>query len=214
MKRKILFLLIVILCFILGIRAQVPYGLNSYIAPNTATIFLDFDGHTTTDPFWTAFTNNQPFVCGPDTSLTNAQKIRVFNLVAEDYRPFTINVTTDSAVYLATPLTKRTRVVITQTWQWYGNAGGVAYLESWRWGNAGWGTIPCFVFSSLLKGDDKDIAEAISHEAGHTLGLYHQSRWRYPDTDTCKFSDEYHPGTGTLYTETSWAPIKIGRAHV
>ena len=50
-------------------------------------------------------------------------------------------------------------------------------------------------------------SEAISHEAGHTLGLYHQSRWRYPDTDTCKFSDEYHPGTGTLYTETSWAPI-------
>jgi hypothetical protein len=196
-----------LLCFLLGIRAQIPYGLNSYIAPNTATILLDFDGQTVTDPYWTAFTNNQPFVCGPDTSMTTAQMTRVFNLVAEDFRPFTINVTTDSAVFLATPITRRTRVIITQSWQWYGNAGGVAYLESWRWGGLGYGTIPCFVFSSLLKGDDKDVAEAVTHEVGHTLGLFHQSQYRNVDTDSCAFVTEYHAGRGTPRSETSWSPI-------
>jgi len=207
MKKRILLLFLILLCFILGIKAQIPYGLNSYTAPNTGTILLDFDGQTVTDPYWTFFTNNQPFVCLPDTSLTTAQMLRVFNLVSEDFRPFTINVTTDSSVFLATPVTRRMRVIITQSWQWYGNVGGVAYIESWRYGPAGFGTVPCFVFSSLLRGDDKDVAEAVSHEVGHTLGLYHQSQYNFVNTDTCRFNTEYHSGRGTAKSETSWAPI-------
>lgn len=202
-KLLVLFLTIIYL----HSKAQVPYGLNSYVAPNTATVLLDFDGQTITDPYWMSFENNQPIICGPDTLLTTAQMIRIFNLVAEDFRPFTINITTDSTVFFATPTTRRMRVVITQYWQWYAALGGVAYIDSWKWGGLGFGTIPCFVFPTLLDGNDKRVAEAISHEVGHTLGLYHQSRYKNPGTDSCSFLDEYHPGRGTIKTETSWAPI-------
>ena len=54
---------------------------------------------------------------------------------------------------------------------------------------------PAFVFSSGASA--KTIAEAVSHEAGHTLGLSH-------DTDTIRGQD-YYDGHG------SWAPI-MGRS--
>jgi hypothetical protein len=57
---------------------------------------------------------------------------------------------------------------------WYtGNAGGVAYLDTF---NAGSDT-PTFAFSEEFNEDEKSTAEVISHEVGHTLGLtYHHDR--------------------------------------
>ena len=105
--------------------------------------------------------------------LIQLQITEVFNRVAEDYRPFTINVTTDSTKYLSAPVNQRTRVVITVTSDWYGSAGGVSFVNSFTWGD----NTPCFVFSELLGYKPKNIAEAASHEAGHTLGLRHQSTY-------------------------------------
>ncbi|MFN9115403.1 MAG: pre-peptidase C-terminal domain-containing protein, partial [Bacteroidota bacterium] len=155
--------------------------------------FIDFDGQTVVAPYWNG---GNPIFCAP-AELTNAQMIRVFNQVAEDYRPFNLNITTDSAVYFAAPITRRQRIVVTPTSSWYGSAGGVAYVESFRWGLE----IPGFVFSTLLGNNDKRVAEATSHETGHTLGLYHQSQYN----STCGFVNEYNPGLGS--GEISWAPI-------
>ena len=172
-------------------KAQVPL-LNSYPSA-TAVIFLDFDGHTVNGTSWNY---NGPIVCGA-SGLDNSQITEVFNRVAEDYRPFNLNITTDSAKFLAAPANRRMRVILTVSSSWYGAAGGVAFVTSFSWGDNN----PCFVFSQLLNFNVKNISEAASHEAGHTLGLYHQASY---DANCNKLSD-YNPGQGS--GEIGWAPI-------
>lgn len=171
--------------------AQTP-EYNSHPAAS-AVIFLDFDGHTVSGTSWNG---GNTFYCGP-SNLNNNQVTEIFNRVAEDYRPFTINVTTDSTKYWSAPATKRVRVILTITSAWYGSAGGVAHIGSFTWGD----NTPCFVFTALHNYNIKNITEATSHEAGHTLGLRHQSSY---DVNCTKTSD-YNYGTGV--GEISWAPI-------
>ena len=194
MKPKLNVIVLMVLTVLLSnpLAAQVPYGLNSFSTAR-ATIFVDFDGQTVISPYWNA---GDPIYCLP-AALTNAQMIRIFNQVAEDFRPFNLNITTDSAVYFAAPANQRQRIIVTPTSAWYGNAGGVAMTNSFRWGLE----LPAFVFSTLLGNNVKNVAEAISHETGHTLGLQHQSSY----TSTCTFQNEYNAGVGT--GEIGWAPI-------
>jgi len=175
----------------LTVTAQVPI-LNSYPSAS-ATIFLDFDGHTVSGTSWNW--NGNIYCAG--AGLSSAQITEVFNRVAEDYRPFKINVTTDSTKYLAAPANRRMRVILTVTSDWFGSSGGVAYVNSFTWGD----DTPCFVFSALLVYNPKYISESASHEAGHTLGLYHHSVY----DANCVKTNEYYTGLGT--GETSWAPI-------
>ncbi|MEQ1675532.1 MAG: T9SS type A sorting domain-containing protein [Chitinophagaceae bacterium] len=177
-------------------NAQVP-KLSSFPSA-TPVIFLDFDGHTVDGTGWNY---DGPIVCAPST-LSNTQINIVFNRVAEDYRPFNVNITTDSTVYLAAPLNRRMRVILTATYEWFGATGGVAFPGTFNDGD----DTPCFVFSSLFGGDSlttrpKNVAEAASHEAGHTLGLYHQSTYNA----SCVRTAEYNAGTGV--GEIGWAPI-------
>jgi hypothetical protein len=172
-------------------KAQVPL-LNSYPSAQ-AVVFLDFDGHTVAGTSWNY---NGPIVCGA-SGLDNSQITEVFDRVAEDYRPFNLNITTDSAKFLAAPANQRMRVIVTVSSSWYGAAGGVSFVGSFSWGDNN----PCFVFSQLLNFNVKNIAEAASHEAGHTLGLYHQSSY---DINCNKVSD-YNAGQGS--GEIGWAPI-------
>ncbi|MBL7742221.1 MAG: zinc-dependent metalloprotease [Chitinophagaceae bacterium] len=173
------------------VKAQVPL-LSSHPSA-TAVMFLDFDGHNVAGTSWNY---NGPIACGA-SGLDNSQIIEVFNRVSEDYRPFNINITTDSTKFLAAPVNQRMRVILTVTSSWYGAAGGVAFVGSFTWGDDN----PCFVFSALLNYNVKNISEAASHEAGHTLGLYHQSSY---DANCNKLTD-YNPGTGS--GEIGWAPI-------
>jgi hypothetical protein len=99
-------------------------------------------------------------------------------------------------VYNAANPYKRMRVIVTETWEWYGQSGGTSYIGSFTWGD----NTPCFVFSSLLNYNEKNIGEACSHEAGHTLGLRHQAFY----TD-CIYTAEYNAGVGDGVL--SWAPI-------
>ncbi|MFN8264945.1 MAG: zinc-dependent metalloprotease [Chitinophagaceae bacterium] len=181
-----------ILLAITGTFAQVNLGKMSSYPSASATIFLDFDGQTVVSPYW----NGGMPIYAAAPALTEAQILRVFNQVSEDFRPFNVNITTDSTVYFAAPATKRQRVIITSTSSWYGSAGGVAWVESFRWGLE----VPAFVFANLLSNNSKMVSEATSHETGHTLGLYHQSQ--YSGTT---FVQEYNPGIGS--GEISWAPI-------
>jgi hypothetical protein len=165
---------------------------SSYPAAN-AVIYLDFDGHYLSGTSWNS---GGTLVLGP-ANLNAAQITEVFNRVSEDYRPFNINITTDSAKYWSAPPTRRMRVVLTVTSGWYGSAGGVAYTNSFKWGD----NTPCFVFTALLNHNVKNISEAASHEAGHTLGLRHQAVYN----SSCVKTSEYNSGAGN--GEIGWAPI-------
>jgi hypothetical protein len=170
---------------------QIPKYNSNSSAP--ATVYLDFDGHTVQGTAW----NWDSTIHARPSGLSTAVISEIFNRVAEDYRIFNINITTDSSVYAKAPVAKRVRVIITPTSKWYGTAGGISFVNSFTWGD---GT-PAWAFSDQLLNDPKYIGEACSHEAGHTLGLQHQSTWN----NTCGLVAEYAEGRGD--GEIGWAPI-------
>lgn len=190
--KRLYFILFGLLLLAAGVKAQIP-KLNSYPSAS-ATIFLDFDGQAVTGTLWNW---GGPIYAQP-SGFSNSAITEIFNRVSEDYRPFNINITTDSTVYLAAPIKQRTRVIITPTNSWYGSsAGGVAFVGSFTFGD----DTPAWVFSNLLGNSTKNVAEACSHESGHTLGLQHQSTY----DANCNKTAEYSSGTGS--GEIGWAPI-------
>ena len=191
--KKIFTLLICTLLLISFNAFSVP-KLSSYPSA-TATIFLDFDGHNVQGTVWNG---GNPINCAP-SGLTDLQITEAFNRVAEDYRPFDLNITTDSTVFLAAPIDKRVRIIITTTSSWYAAGySGAAYAGSFTYGD----DTPGFVFSDRLgTGNTKKVAETISHESGHTVSLAHQSKYG----GSCNLMETYSTGYGV--GETGWAPI-------
>ncbi|MGE0376622.1 MAG: PKD domain-containing protein, partial [Planctomycetaceae bacterium] len=202
-----------------------PYDLGQTFFLNSLpgakhTIYLDFDGHTTTGTSWnSAYTGGAPIVTpaldldGVPTSFNEyelARIQRIWQRVTEDFLPFNVNVTTQDPGLEALVKTSQTgggknkppadtewgvRIVIGgSSMDWFGSgAGGVAYIGSF---NASTDT-PAFVFQAELLSGEKAIAEAASHEAGHTLGLTHDGR--------VTPSEAYYQGHGS--GATGWAPI-------
>ncbi len=171
--------------------AQTP-KLNS-LPSATATMYLDFDGQTVKSYAWNG---NTSFVCAP-SGMTSDQITEIFNRVSEDYRPFNINITTDSTKFIAAPLAQRMRLIVTPTSAWYQGVGGISYIGSFTWGD----DVPGFVFTDRLANNPKYIAECCSHEGGHTVGLSHQSSY----DANCNLTETYALGTGS--GEIGWAPI-------
>jgi len=129
-------------------------------------ILLDFDGHTVAGTLWNV---NGTFTVAP-ANLSDVEQDSVVARVRRIYSVFDATITKSETAYNSAPTNSRMRVVITESWEWWGQAGGVAYINSWGWGD---GT-PCFVFSSLLNYNTHNIGEAAAHEAGHTLSCRHQ----------------------------------------
>ncbi|MBR7800360.1 PKD domain-containing protein [Undibacterium fentianense] len=121
-----------------------------------------------------------------DNELTNIQTI--WARVKEDFAPFDVDVTTEAPTVLTGKI--GTSILITNL---QSDAGGYAYLNSF--GSINLNNPPAFCFQNNLANYHKYIAECISHELGHTLGLYHQG----------STGVEYYAGQGS--GETGWAPI-------
>ncbi|MDO9285979.1 MAG: PKD domain-containing protein [Aquabacterium sp.] len=171
------------------------------------TIYLNFKGATLSGTAWNSAgtitalpfdTDGVPYTF----STAELQRIQyIWQRVAEDYAAFDVNVTTE-----AVPLDQITRagstddifgttVLITSSTGVYScSCGGVAYLgvfddtsEFYK---------PALVFYNQLGGgNEKYVAEAISHEAGHNMGLNHDG------TATVG----YYQGHGS--GATGWGPI-------
>ncbi len=148
-------------------------------------IYLDFDGETVTSPRWNS--GNTIVAASPNFSADLIT--RIWRRVARDFAPFNLDVTTDLAAYNAANPFRRIRCIITPTTTAAPSAGGVAYVNSFNWGD----NTPCWVFNL----SEKSCAEAVSHEVGHTLGLRHDGR-NSPQ-------EEYYEGHGA--GDTGWAPI-------
>ena len=183
---------ILILTLLISLKTYSLPKLNSFPSAK-ATIFFDFDGQTVSGTSWNG---GSTFYCEP-ADLTDDQITEIFNRISEDYRPFNINITTDSTVFLAAPLTQRVRIIVTPTSNWYPGVGGVSFTGSFVWGD----DTPGFVFTNRLGNATKLIAECCTHESGHTVGLSHQAKYN----GTCNLISTYNDGTGL--GETSWAPV-------
>ncbi|MBB5349830.1 hypothetical protein HNR46_000051 [Haloferula luteola] len=158
-----------------------------------AVIYLDFDGETVSGTQWNTSYNggDDLVVSGPNFS--SAQITSIWSGVAEDYSPFQINVTTDRAVFDATPIQRRTMVIFTPDSDWYGNYGGVAYVDVF---SSNFTDPPAWVFTDQLSNSASYAAEAAAHEAGHIMGLHHDGT----------SSASYYSGNST------WGPI-MGAAY-
>lgn len=153
-----------------------------------AVIYLDFDGEAGPFAYWGDYD-------AAASGLSNAQIFDVWKLVAEDFVPMNINVTTDRLVYDKAAEGSRIHMIITPTMvatPYSGTSGG-SIVGSFNWT----GDPVCWAY--LIGG--KNCAEVISHEVGHTLGLYHHGLLP---------AQEYYAGHGT--GATSWAPI-MGSAY-
>jgi PKD repeat protein len=173
------------------------------------TIYLDFDGYTASNTAWSSSTIEAPaYDLDGNPSVFNdselANIISIWGRVAEDFIPFDVDVTTESpsmdALIRASTADNvyGTRVVITKTGTVRCNCGGIAYVGMVSTVN---NTVfqPAWVFQQSLANNEKFIAEAISHEAGHTLGLFHDGQIVGTTVSG------YYAGHGSGVT--SWAPI-------
>lgn len=176
---------------------------------STKVIYIDFDGHVVSGSAWSGGTitapaydlSNNPAVFD-DNERNNIYSI--WQRVAEDYAPFDIDVTTadpgDAALTRssATDMNYGTRAVVTKAGTvGCGGCGGVAYvgvINQYSTSNYQ----PAWVFQNSLANNEKYIAEAVSHEVGHTLGLLHDGDAKGP---------YYRGHGGTATTSTSWGSI-------
>lgn len=161
-------------------NAIVPL-LNSKPGARTV-LMLDFNGGKIQDPLW-----NGGRTIDASSSGYNAQQIRtVFDVVAERYSMFNINVTTDVKAYLQAPIKNRMRVMLTTT-NFIKGFSGYAFIGSMT--RAGTGVFApntvSWVFTNMIS-SAKNAGEICAHELGHTLGLSHDGT-----TTTA-----YYPGHG------------------
>ncbi len=169
---------------------------------STKVVYLDFDGHDASATSWGSDAIGRPFDLDSDpTTFSNTERDRIQYIwlrVAEDFALYDIDVTTqDPGVEAlrkssASDLAYGIRVVIGgSSSDWFGSAGGVAYIGSFNWNS----DTPTWVWPGSLSSTEKNIAEATSHEVGHTVGLNHDGQ------DVGTNHTEYFGGHG------NWAPI-------
>ncbi len=171
------------------------------------TIYLDFDGHVTEGTTWNSSygvtTINSPAydIDGDPSTFNATEQSRIqltWQIVAEDFSPFDVNVTTQDPGQAALSYQGGgdtqwgTRVVITDDTFANCGCGGHAYIGSFDDSQ----DEPVFVYNTSLTG----VSEASSHEVGHALLLSHDGT----STST------YYGGHGSGVT--SWGPI-MGAAY-
>jgi Ca2+-binding RTX toxin-like protein len=174
-----------------------------------ASLYLDFDGHfqdaffgcedifgiETCGDTWGWDHNNITTPAfdqdGDPTTFSNGELTairQIWERVEEDFAPFNVNVTTVDPGDFSNR--KGLRAAIGGTYaDWLGEAaGGVSYIGSFS------DSAPniVYAFANAPSGDNyrvKDIADAVSHEAGHAFGLDHQRTFSSAGFVTQEYND-------------------------
>ena len=179
------------------------------------TIYLDFDGFTARGTSWNTTYNIASIVSPAWDPARNGAAFTPGELdeiqatwqrVAADFAPFDVDVTTEDPGEANLVNTGGTddrwgiRNVITLTNFSGQNVGGFAYIGSFNWNyeRVGASDTPAYIFN----GTSRDVAAAVSHETGHSIGLSHDGTTA---ANPVQPSQEYYDGHGT--GENGWGPI-------
>ena len=189
--RPVVFTIIAALAAQKASEADVPAFESLPGAPHT--IFLDFDGHT--EPAWECFGESYiffPVAVVQPALLPDPRIHEIYLRVAEDFAPFNVNVTTIEPQVLTAghdPTGRAVRIAIGEV-----TVGGMSFDGRER----GWAPNVCDAASTVYvdskvpnfalaypRGEPWQIADTVSHEAGHVFGLNHyvpsgaeQRRWQ------------------------------------
>ena len=169
----------------------------------TKRIYLDFDGHFTTNTIWQNYfrysdINTPAFSLDSNyTSFSDTEKGAIQDIwarVVEDFLPFQVDVTTEDPGIDGLLNTGGgdnswgIRVVVGGDGAWAGSAG-IAVMGGFGQSDGS----PAFAFADQWwKTNPNIVTQCISHEVGHTLGLSHDG-------------SGYYGGHGS--GATSWVPI-------
>lgn len=185
-----------------------PAGLKFHSRPGAPNVlFLNFSGENVSGTAWNDASSPATFEAvafstdSDRSTFSDAEQLvikRVWQRVAEDFAPFNIDVTTERPAIFNN---RTAHALITRSTDANDNAnpsasgGGVAYVSVFGQGNYATHR-PAWVYYDNLSSSEAHIAEAVSHEIGHNLGLSHDGK-----TD----GTAYYTGHGS--GDTSWAPI-------
>jgi hypothetical protein len=184
--------------------AKTIFSLHSRLGA-AHTIFVDFDGGTIKQTAWntyhgvTAWNAVAYDTDGKKNSFSNdeiSDMAEIWQQVAEDYVPFDVDVTTEDPGKLGPTIGW---ILVTSSMDANARpmpepgAGGVSYLNTFGYGQTAFYS-PIFVYYNNLE-SPAAVADAASHEMGHTIGLTHDGT-----------TGSWSPGKGGG-SNVSWSPI-------
>jgi hypothetical protein len=183
--------------------------------PNASRVmYLNFVGGPLVDTIWNARAANfrgtvaltaHPFSLDGTNSFSTAELEmiqRIWQRVSEDFAPFDVDVTTQAPSEADITRAPRgptdkfgtTALITRRTFEGGCGCAGIAYLSAFDDFDNYYK--PALVFFDIANYSEKNIAEVISHELGHNIGLSH---------DGALGGVEYYAGHGA--GPTGWAPI-------
>ncbi len=140
-------------------RAQIVVPQLESFPGAKGVMYLDFDGEYVSGGEWGT-------IDAQAAQYSEADIEKVFYIIAEDFAPYNVNVTTKRDVYDNANVRSKQMIIFNET---YPQDGGVAQFNTFN----NQKEEPCWVKTIGLIDSVWLAANVGSHEAGHTLGLIH-----------------------------------------